>query len=99
MAEQMVYTAEKSLADHKDAVTDDIKNAVTAAVEKVKTAKEGTDKAALDAATQELSAEMQKIGEHIAKNQPQPEGATPSSEAGSETPEENIRDVDTEEDK
>ena len=95
-AEQMVYTAEKALTDHKDAINEDIKNAVTAAVEEVKKAKEGNDKDLLDAATQKLSAEMQKIGEFIAKQQP--EAGSESSENTEQT-DENVTDVEAEEKK
>jgi len=93
VADQLVYTAEKALADHKDAITEEVKNAVTVAVEKVKTARSGADKAALDGAVQELSSSMQKIGEHIAKA-----GEQGTSDSGQKE-DKNIRDVDAKDDK
>ncbi len=85
MAEQMVYTAEKSLTEHKDKIPEDVQTAVTNAVAAVRTAQGGSDKAALDAAVETLSTEMQKIGQHV----------QPSSEdKKDEKPEgDNIRDV------
>jgi molecular chaperone DnaK len=64
MADQMVYTAEKSLVDHKDKVPADVATSITAAIEKVKTARAGADKTVLDDATRALSTEMQKIGQY-----------------------------------
>jgi molecular chaperone DnaK len=66
MADQMVYTAEKSLVDHKDKVPADVAAGIVAAVEKVKTARAGADKNVLDDATRALSTEMQKIGQYAA---------------------------------
>ncbi len=67
LADSLVYTAEKSLVEHKDKIPEDVKQAVTTAVANVKTAKEGSDVAALTSATQTLSTEMQKIGEAVQK--------------------------------
>ena len=96
MADQMVYTAEKALNDHKDAISDEIKTAVQGAVDEVKKAREGNDKEQLDSAVQKLSSEMQKIGEHVAKSQ----DSEAQKDAGESSAEENVRDVDaTDEDK
>lgn len=92
-ADQLVYTAEKALSDHKDAIPTEIQSAITASVEEVKKAREGSDKESLDTATQKLSLEMQKIGEHIAKTQQAQENQG-QSEASTDT-NENIRDVDS----
>lgn len=69
VAEQMIYTAEKALQDHKDKIPEDVSKHVAEAVEKTKTAKTGSDKEALDSAVQNLSAEMQKIGQYMQENQ------------------------------
>lgn len=90
LADQMIYTAEKALIDNKDKVPADIVTAVQSKVEAVKKAKEGSDAAALKAATEELSREMSKIGEAMQK-------ATGNTESAStETPnvEENPKDAD-----
>ncbi len=71
LAEQMAYTAEKSLKDSADKIPEDLKKSVE---EKIKLAREAKDKDDIDVikkATEELSTEMQKIGEHISKNQKQ----------------------------
>ncbi len=62
-AESMIYLAEKSLADAKDKITDEIRSGVTAKVEELKKAKEGEDLEAIKAAQEALSAEVQKIGQ------------------------------------
>jgi hypothetical protein len=63
-------------------VTDDIKTAVEDKIKALKTAKEGSDKAVIETAIHELSTEMQKIGEAVAKASPeQPvEGGAPEGE-------------------
>ncbi len=63
LADQMVYTAEKALRDHNDKVDDATKTSINEKIAKVNEVKGTDDKAAIEAATQELSAEMQKIGE------------------------------------
>ena len=67
-AEMLMYSAEKSLKDAGDKVTQEIKSAVESAIGEVRKLKDGTDKDALKRATDTLSTEMQKIGEHMAKN-------------------------------
>lgn len=75
-ADMMIFSAEKALTEHGANITDEIKSGVQAKIDEAKKAKEGTDKAAMEAATNALSTEMQKIGEHIQKNAPQPEQTT-----------------------
>lgn len=70
-ADMMIFSAEKALQEHGANVTDEIKTGVQAKIDELKKAKEGSDKAAIEAANQALSMEMQKIGEHIAKNSSQ----------------------------
>lgn len=76
-ADMMIFSAEKALQEHGANVPDEIKSGVQGKIDELKKAKEGSDKSAMDSATQALSSEMQKIGEHIQKNAPQqaPEGA------------------------
>ena len=62
-AEQLVYTAEKSLKDHGDEVPADVKEEIETKVAEVNTAKAGDDKAAIDTAVAALSESLQKIGE------------------------------------
>lgn len=64
LADQMIYTAEKSLVDYKDKVPADVATSITAAIAKVKEVKDKGDKGAIEEATRALSTEMQKIGQY-----------------------------------
>ncbi len=83
LADQLIYTAEKALLDSKDQVPPDIKTEVEAKIAELKKVKDGSDEGAIQSATEELSKAMQKIGEHIMKNNP--------PESGSD----NVRDAET----
>jgi molecular chaperone DnaK len=89
-ADMTIFAAEKALQDHGANITEEIKSAVSAKIVEVKAAKEGTDKANIEAKVHELSTEMQKIGEYIQKNQPQqnPEAAPQEGEVRDATGEE-----------
>lgn len=65
--EQMIYTAEKSLRDNGDKVPADIKTAVEGKIASAKTASTGTDTEAMKKSGEELSQELQKIGEAMMK--------------------------------
>jgi len=67
LAEQMVYTAEKALKDHADAVPAEVKTEIEEKIKAVNEAKNGEDKAAIEAASEALSTSMQKIGEIMSK--------------------------------
>ena len=67
LADQMVYTAEKSLKEHGDKVDEATKTAINQKIAGVKEVKDKDDKAVIEKATQELSTEMQKIGEVMQK--------------------------------
>ena len=67
IAEQMIYTAEKSIKDNKDKISAEIIKSVTDAIADVRTATAGSDIALIKTKTDALSAEMQKIGEAMAK--------------------------------
>lgn len=68
-ADQIVYAAEKSLKEHGEKVTEDIKKNVQEKIDTLKTARNGTDVAAMKSATEALSTAMGAIGEHMNKNQ------------------------------
>lgn len=61
-AEQLVYTAEKSLKDAGDNVSDDIKKPVQEAIDALKAVKDGEDAEVITTKTETLSNELQKIG-------------------------------------
>jgi molecular chaperone DnaK len=67
LAEQMVYTAEKALKDHAEAVPAEVKTEIEDKIKVVNEAKNGDDKAAIEAASEALSTSMQKIGEIMNK--------------------------------
>lgn len=86
LAEQMIYTAEKALQDHKDKVADTIKQGVEEKIKAVRDVKDKDDIETIKSATQALSTEMQKIGESMQQAQSGPQQGAP--EDG------NIRDAD-----
>ncbi len=94
LAEQMVYTAEKSLKDTPN-IPEDIKTSVTAKADELKKLKDSTDMAQIKSATEALSTEMQKIGEYINKNQTSTEQKPPETTENPENPD--IKDADTSE--
>ncbi len=67
MAESMIFTAEKSLKDHGDKISEDTKKAVEDAIAAVNEVKDKDDKEAIDTKTSELSSAMSKIGEEMQK--------------------------------
>jgi molecular chaperone DnaK len=75
-AEQLVYTAEKSLKDYGDKVGDDVKKDVQEKIDALKSARGGTDEGAVKSASDALSTSMQKIGEAMSK-QPGGQSAPP----------------------
>ncbi len=80
-AESLVYVAEKSLKDAGDKVTAELKDAITKKIERVKEVKDKDDAEVIKQATQELSTELQKIGEMMYKDtKPNPEAAGPQPE-------------------
>lgn len=65
IAEQLVYTSEKSLTDAGAKVPDDVKKPITEKIDVLKKAKEGSDVEAIKKATSDLSTEIQKIGQYM----------------------------------
>ncbi len=89
IADQAVYAAEKALREHGDKVGEDIKKNVQDKIDALKTARTGSDKAAMQSAAAELNTAMSAIGEAMQKAQaeaPKPEekkpedGETPKTE-------------------
>ncbi|MDO8510213.1 MAG: molecular chaperone DnaK [bacterium] len=66
LAEQLMYTAEKSLKDNVDKIPADIKSSVEAKVAELRKVTPGTETSVIKRATEELSTEMQKIGQAMA---------------------------------
>ena len=86
-AEMIVYTAEKALKDAGDKVPADLKSGVEQKIAALKEVKDGSDIEAIKNKTQELSTEMSKIGEAMAKSSPASGGP------GAQTPEEQPSEV------
>jgi molecular chaperone DnaK len=97
IAEQIIYTAEKSLRDYKDKIPGDVAKGVEEKIEGVKKVKDSGDANSIKNATEDLSREMQKIGEHM-KNQtssPQGESSNQSEKKDDKGEEANVRDAET----
>jgi molecular chaperone DnaK len=75
-AEMTIYTAEKALKDAGDKIPAELKTEVEAKITAARSVKDGTDGEAIKKATEELSAEMSKIGEAMAKAGAAPETGT-----------------------
>jgi molecular chaperone DnaK len=96
MADQLIYTAEKSLKDYGDKIGDDVKKEVEEKLSALKEVKDKDDMATIKNATEALSTATQKIGEAMSKAAGSAEGQGATGEAGAEqTPEENpVRDAE-----
>ncbi len=99
-AEMIIYTAEKSLKDNDAKIPAELKESVNLKIAALRGAKDlpagagGVDVETIKKATEELSAEMSKIGEHMAKAGTPPEGGTQAEEQPAE-----VRDAEATEDK
>ncbi len=71
-ADSLAYTAEKTLRDHGDKISADVKQDIDAKIASVKSALQGKDVSAIRNATQELSQAMQKVGESVYQQPGQP---------------------------
>ena len=65
MADQMVFMSEKAMKDAGDKAPEDVVKIISEKIEAVKTSQAGEDIDAIKKATDELSAEVQKIAEHM----------------------------------
>ena len=92
-AEQLVYSAEKSLSEYKDKISPVLKESIEGKISMLKKEKDSTDIAKIQQLVTELSTEIQKIGEEMAKTQ----GA--QKQEPSQESQGNVRDADIEENK
>jgi molecular chaperone DnaK len=90
LGDQMVYTAQKALADNKEKLPADVVAAVEEKITALKGIREKGSVEEVKAATEALSREMQKIGDTIMKNQGK--GEQPPKDQG------NTRDAEFKED-
>lgn len=86
-AEALVYTTEKAVKDAGDKLSADVKAGVEEKLAALKAVKDGEDEAAIKAATEALSTEIQKIGQAAYNDQNGPKGSDggqPNGPAGAE---------------
>lgn len=93
LADQMIFTAEKALKDAGDKAPEDIVKGINEKIDALKKVKDGDDLDALKKSTEELSTEMQKIGQHMADAQKAAEGQEKENKEG------NVREAEVEENK
>jgi molecular chaperone DnaK len=93
-ADTLAYTAEKTLRDNKDKISDELNAEVEAKVAAVRSALQGTDIDAINRTGQELSESVQKVGQAVyQQEQPPPEGEPPSEGDDEGTVEGEFREV------
>ena len=68
LAEQLIYTTEKALKDAGEKVSEEIKKGVQEKVEELKKVKDAEDVSVIKVATENLSKEIQKIGEYMSNS-------------------------------
>jgi molecular chaperone DnaK len=85
-ADNMVYSAEKTLADLGDKVPGDLKGKVEDAAAKVREVKDGEDIETIKKTTDELSEVMQQLGQAAYQQQAAAEGQAADGSTGTDTP-------------
>jgi len=95
-ADQLIYTAEKALKDSGEKVSTEIKSSIEEKIENLKKIKDGDDMEQTKKAAEELSTEMQKIGEAMSKEQ-EADGNTTTEGATNDKKDEKVRDAEYEE--
>ncbi|MSU55826.1 MAG: molecular chaperone DnaK [Candidatus Taylorbacteria bacterium] len=81
LAEQLIYTSEKTLKDNKDKVPADSVKLVEDKIVELKKVKDASDLDTIKTATEALSQEIQKVGQELYKQQP-----APDAKGGAEQP-------------
>mgnify|MGYP001368060465 CR=1 FL=1 len=98
-ADNLIHASEKSLKDLGDDVQDDEKQAIESAIEELKQAMEGDDKANIEEKTTALAEVSGKLAERVYQKQAA-EGAEPGADAGAQadnTANEDVVDAEFEE--
>jgi molecular chaperone DnaK len=81
IAEQTIYAADKALAEHGAKIPDDMRTSIQASITALKQSRDTGDTDGIRTATQALSNEMMKIGQHI-----QTQAGAKSDEGGGQKP-------------
>jgi len=87
-ADQLVYGTEKTLKEHGDKVEEEERKRIESAIETLKSAQAGSDKAAIDTAIEEVNQASHKLAEVIyakAQAEAQKAGAASGAESSAET--------------
>ena len=92
LAEQLIYTAEKSISEHGDKVEAGVKTSIEEKIKELKEAKDKDDADDIKSKTEALSTELQKIGEAMQK------AASEDQQKPEEAGEDNVRDAEVKED-
>ncbi|MBI5732920.1 molecular chaperone DnaK [Candidatus Jorgensenbacteria bacterium] len=81
-AESLIYVAEKSLREAGDKVTPELRDSLNQKISRLKEVKDGSDLEVIKQSTNELSSELQKIGESLYKrpdnNESKPDSNQPN---------------------
>ena len=97
IADQVIYTAENSLKENEQSISEDVKNSVQEKITNLRNVKDGEDVDAIKNAINELSSEMQKIGQEAAQQASGQEGGQETAQEGGASEEGNVRDTEYEE--
>jgi molecular chaperone DnaK len=85
-ADAMLYTAEKSLFDFKDKVSDEVKTYIDEKIAAVKSVKDADDIDAIKSATEALSHSLSKIGDGMKQDAATPEAPVKDADASTDSP-------------
>jgi molecular chaperone DnaK len=93
LAEQLIYTSEKSLKDAGDKVPAELKTAIQEKIDQLKKDKESSDIEVIKKSTETLSTELQKIGSYMNQQAQQSQDTAAGTQDGP------VKDADFEEKK
>ena len=88
IAENIIYTTEKTLKDFSDKIEEGLKKEITEKIEELKKAKESDNIDDIKRIISELSSLVQKIGEQVYKQKPQGENMGQDETTDKKEPEE-----------
>ncbi|HEX9608697.1 MAG TPA: molecular chaperone DnaK [Candidatus Paceibacterota bacterium] len=91
IADQLIYTAEKSVREHGEKLPPEMASAVNEKITALRGAKDGTDSALIKKESEALSKEMQRIGEALAKTKEGDTVQKKEEEGTDETPEDTTK--------
>lgn len=96
-ADTLVFRSQKALTDYKDKLPASIASEIQTHIDRVKKALEDQDIQAIKRASDELSSQMQKIGEHLKQAGPQPtDGQAPGGGGPQEKQKPDIEEAEVE---